>query len=408
MNKFLEYGRMAFQAMRVNLFRTILTMIGIIIGVASVTSIGAIGQSGQQLILKELETFGLRSVWINRRLPSDPKAQVVGGSAITAEDVEALPAACPSVESASPVFGKRGMLFKRGPLVYRGRILACNADFLHIDNEEISHGRFLLPDDVQHRRKVCVIAAEVAEKLFDASENPLGKELDLGLGKFEVIGILKAKDRGFLESIGSRGGESANDRALIPYTVYQKKFNLDAIPTVQAAAMTIEQADAAAEEMMAFLTSRHQGKYEYRAETMKHWLEVTSAVLGTAWWVALMAAFISLFVGGVGIMNIMTSSVIERIKEIGVRKALGAKNMDILWQFLIEAIAISLTGGLLGLVIGVSVTFAIQSASQKPMTLSPDFIWLSLGVSIAVGVLSGWYPAYRAAKWDPVEALRYE
>ncbi len=403
-----ELLRLAFTAMGANRFRTSLSMLGVIIGVASVVAIGSVGQSGKRIILSELETFGVRSAWVFREWDDQPSKTERGGNWIVNEDIPEIEARCPHTLRVSPLYDKWNLWASNGSRHKRVRISGVDASYYVIDNESMLHGRFLLPADVRHKRKVCAIGTEVWYALFGRMTNPIGKLVDFGSGKFEVVGVLSDKNREFLKSIGSQGGENANDRVVIPYTVYQSKYNTRGIRALQIEARTMEDAPAAAEEVKALLSRRHEGKYKYHSETMKQYVETTESVVGVAWWVALVAAIISLVVGGIGIMNIMTSSVFERIREIGVRKALGAKDRDILIQFLVESATISTTGGLLGVAFGCGATVAIGFFSHRPVDISIDFLLVGVVVSLATGLFSGLYPAYRAARLDPVESLRYD
>ncbi len=403
-----ESIRIAFTAMRANAFRSALTMLGVIIGVGSVTAIGAVGTSGRRFILSELETFGTRSVWVKRAASESPTRTERSGDAIVEADVERIRRLCDRVSRVSPLYGKWGLWAKYRGKFTRARLVAVDADYFQIGNEAMHSGRFLAPGDVRTRRKVCVIGTDTQRELFGAGVDPRGARIEFGLGKFEVIGVLEEKNRDFLASIGSLGGETANNRVVIPYTVFQAKYGIDDIAVLQAEAVSMEEADTAARQIESVLSSAHAGRYAYETETMKQYIATTNRVVGVAWWVASCAAIIALVVGGIGIMNIMTSSVMERIREIGVRKALGAKDRDILMQFLVEAVAISVTGGAIGLAIGAGTTLAVEFLSGRPVALSAEYLGLGLGISVLTGVASGAYPAYRAARMDPVYALRYE
>ncbi|MBI5368441.1 MAG: ABC transporter permease [Planctomycetes bacterium] len=404
----LESLRTALQAMRVNKFRTGLTLLGVLIGVASVLAIGAIGQSGKRLIMEELETFGTTSLWVSRRHDQSPTRTERHGWAITNDDLAEIVARCDRVRRVSPMYGAWGKWARVGSKYARCRIIGVSADYASINNEALRSGRFLVPGDVAERRKVCVIGTEIQKALFGADADPGGAWLDIGMGKFQIVGVLAPKNRDFLASIGSLGGETANDRVVIPYTTFQTRFGLHEIEVVQAQALSVDEAETAARQVCELLALRHGGRFEYKSETMKQYIDTTNKVVGVAWWVALVAAGISLVVGGIGIMNIMTSSVMERVREIGVRKAVGAKDRDILLQFLVEAVVISVSGGVLGLGVGVGATLAIEVLFERPIALSWYFLTLGFGVSVVTGIISGLYPAWRAALMDPVYALRYE
>lgn len=405
----LEGIRISFSSLQANKFRALLSATGIVMGVASVMTISAIGQSGQLLIIKELETFGLKSVWVYRDKGDQPTKTERGGDSIVNEDLEAILRHCSKVHRVSPLYAdffeiRTFWASYQGKYAKAG-VSGVNTEYQYICKEEVIQGRFLVPADIERRRKVCVIGVKIYKNLFGEGSDCLGEYIDFGLGKFEVVGVLKEKSRDLLTSIRSAVGQDVNERIIIPHTVYQSKYNLKNIWVIQAEATSTEEADIAAQQIKGLLRARHQNKYEYRSETMKQYIQTSERIVGIAWWVAFVAAMIALSIGGIGIMNIMTSAVMERIREIGIRKSLGARDKDILFQFLIESVMISLVGGIIGILLGLGVTLGIAYFSNKPIQFSINFVILGLVVSILTGILSGLYPAYRAARLDPVEAL---
>jgi ABC-type antimicrobial peptide transport system permease subunit len=280
-------------------------------------------------------------------------------------------------------------------------------DFLEINNDTLTHSQPFRSKEITGPRAVAIIGPTTASDLF-GSRNPIGKEIRIGVRKYTVIGLLKSKSRDFLASIGSIGGEDANNRILLPYPSVQKINGNKDIGFFQAEAVTQGDAEKAAQQLIAQLKHRNGKNFNYKPETMASYLDTTDRIRGGVGIVGIVAASISLLVGGMGIMNIMSTSVLERTREIGLRKALGARRHDILWQFLLEAAIISCIGGIIGLALGGGVSIILAQITHFPLTPSPLAIIVALLVSVVVGILSGYLPARRAASLHPVEALRYE
>ncbi len=402
----IENTRFAIEALKTNKIRTFLTVLGIIIGVAAVAMIGSASRSGRTIIFKELETFGLKSLWVYRTTRDEhPGKTMKQGTGITVDDIEAVRKECDSIEMISPIIRTWGLWAKYHNNYIRANLVATNSDYIVINNDSVAKGRQIFPDDVRRRKNVCLIGTRVEEKLFE-DENPIGAVIRLGDYKYTVVGVLKKKDRDFLSSIGSGGGD-ANNRIIIPISVYQRQNNTKDVGHIQARSVHISSAKKAAEQVKDIFSKRHRGKYQYASETMQQYVETADNILSVVSWIGSLAAIISLIVGGIGIMNIMIASVIERTREIGIRKALGARRADIMMQFLTESVLISLFGGTIGVVSGVVLILAIEFLSRKPLLLAPEYIVMSLFVSVIVGIISGIYPAIRAASMDPVDALRF-
>lgn len=410
MDRFLECIRIAFLSMTTNKLRTILSLVGIIIGVSSVVIIGAVGKVGKQLVFQELETFGLKSLWVYREWEEKPRRVEKMGTGITNNDIAAIRQECALVSLISPCLVKwKGIWAKYKTKYVKINLQGVDVDYAKIDNIYIERGRFLTPSDIKYRRNVCIIGNDVSQKLFSHKENPINSPIDIENRRYTVVGILKRKDRSFIENLGPKGSiPNANERVIIPYTIIQHRENTKNVHYIQAAAYSKDMAKRAAQEIKNLLTRRYKGQYSYESETMQEHIEFANTVINILSWIALTAVSVSLIVGGIGIMNVMTTTIVERTKEIGIRKAIGASDIDILLQFLLEAVAISLSGGIMGIVLGVIVTFTIESLSRYPLLISIEYIMLAFFVSIIVGVIFGIYPAIRAAKFDPVEALRYE
>ncbi|MCP4351486.1 MAG: FtsX-like permease family protein [Desulfobacterales bacterium] len=399
-----ENTRFAIEALNTNRFRTLLTLLGIIIGVASVILIGGISSSGKRIIFNELETFGLKSLWIFRSYQGvEPGKPLKWGTGINNSDIKAIAKEVRSVQCISPVISGDDVWAKYKNRYSRINLMAVNEKYTVINNDKIMKGRGFTPDDIRHRKDVCIIGQKIAEKLF-VNEKEIGTEIRIGDNLYTVIGILKPKQRGFMASIGEdAAGENA--KALIPFSVYQKRYNQTRADYLQAMATKVSVAKQTAEEIKNILKRRHKSQYDYASETMQQYIETAGKILRIVTWIGSMAALISLVVGGIGIMNIMVASVVERTREIGIRKSIGARRFDIMSQFLTESTLISLIGGIIGVIAGISSIWVIKIVSSKPLFIAVEYIILSLAVSLVTGVLSGIYPALRAASMDPVEAL---
>ncbi|HAV42932.1 TPA: hypothetical protein DCX15_02815 [bacterium] len=413
MNLFINV-RIALSNMRANKLRTILSLLGVIIGVGAVVIVGAIGMSGRDAVLDELKALGIKTIFVWRSWQEeDPDRFERSGQAITLDDLEAIKRDCQGITRIAPVNEGWATWVRYQGRHCRAHLVATTPAYKEIGNEDVTSGRFLHQGDIDGRRRVCVVGTEIIERLFKKGDSPIGKRIYYILGKggkpgnYTIIGVLERKDTPLLAKVTGHGMEH-NRRIIIPISVFQKEANSKEVWTVMAEAASSDVAKGAAEEIKQILKRRHKYKFTYDSETMQEHIEMTNAILGTVGWIAAISATISLLVGGIGIMNIMVSSVVERTREIGVRKSLGARNRDIFLQFLTEAVVISVIGGVVGCGLGIGVTILIQILSQKPHLLSTYFIILGLLVSVAVGILSGLYPALRAGRLDPVEALRYE
>lgn len=398
-------------ALKDNRLRTILSVLGITIGIMSVMAVGTISKGGRYLVFSELETFGLKSIWVFRdRKEKDPHRAVRVGTGINNSDYDAIRnGCCTSIEAATPIVGAgRRLIIKNGNRYSNGGIFGVGEDYLTVNNDGLTSGRPFRTEDVRRRRNVVIIGPEVQTDLFGEQQNSVGKEIRVDGKKYTIVGVLEEKSRDFLSSIGSAAND-ANNRVLIPYTVLQSiNGQKDTINWLQLETTGLEHTDSAVSQIKELLKRRHNNKYSYKVETMASYIDATSRILQGVSVIGVVAASISLLVGGMGIMNIMSTSVLERIREIGLRKAIGARKIDILFQFLMEAVFISTIGGLLGLVFGFLLSFVLASATGFPLEPSWAVVAIALFVSMVVGLMSGYYPARRAATLQPVVALRYE
>ncbi len=412
LNFFIDRFSQALFALKDNLRRTLLSILGIAVGIAAVMAVGTISKGGNYLVFSELETFGLNSLWVFRdRADKNPNRMIREGTGINNDDYQALSSdCCPAVRRISAIVsGSRGkrIIIQANNRYSNAQLQGVDTALTTIANDVIVQGRPFRVRDMTSRRAVAILGPMAVEDLFGAA-SPIGREFRIGNRKFTVIGVLETKSRDFLASIGSAGGQDANNRILIPYTTFQQMQGHKKINYLQAEAVTQAQASVAAEQLIAVL-KRHNGRnFAYKSDTMDTYINTTQRILDGVAMIGIVAASVSLLVGGMGIMNIMSTSVLERTREIGLRKAIGARRRDIMLQFLLEAVVISTMGGIIGLTLGTGASIILAELTGFPLTPSVTVIIIALIVSVAVGIISGYLPARRAARLHPVEALRYE
>jgi len=412
MSRFISNLGQALDALRVHRRRSLLSILGITIGITAVMAVGTISRGGNHLIYRELETFGLNSVWVYRNWNTqDTKLREKPGSGIQNEDFQILQQekAERGIRSITPIVdAPYDWVSKQGNKEANAQIMGVGRDFTSIANDNLLVGRFFNQHDIDTRQAVVLLAPQMVSILLDPNKEPVGQHIYIDNKRFIVVGLLAGKSRDFLASIGSSGGQNANDRILMPYTTLQRMTGDKDIRNLQLEVADFDAAETVANNTVDYLLSRHPKSFAYRGETMASYIETTNTILNGVAIIGIVSASISLLVGGMGIMNVMGTAVLERTREIGVRKAIGARETDIMSQFLIEAGLISAAGGLLGLLIGTISSVALAKLTNFPLIPSPVQVIAAIVISVLVGLLSGFLPARKAARMEPVSALRTE
>lgn len=399
--------KIAFRALANNKLRGFLTMLGIIIGVASVITMLAIGQGSKRSIQAQISEMGSNMIMIQ------PGADMRGGvrqdasamETLKLQDYEDIVNETRYVSATSPSVNSSGQVIygaNNAPTTVYG----ISPDYMEIRRYEVEDGDMFSDQDVQTAAKVCVIGKTVVDNLFPGGENPVGKVIRFQKLPFRVVGVLKSKGYNSM-------GMDQDDLILAPYTTIQKKvLAITHLQGITCSALKEEYTDQAIDEISEILRRNHKLKGSDDDDfTIRSQQELSTMLTSTTdMMTVLLAAVagISLLVGGIGIMNIMYVSVTERTREIGLRMSIGAKGIDILAQFLIESILISVTGGLIGVVFGVGAALVVNGVAHFPIYIQPWSVVLSFAVCTVTGVFFGWYPAKKAAQLDPIEAIRYE
>ena len=410
MKKLRASMKIAFGALRINKLRSALTMLGIIIGVAAVIAMVAIGTGAQARIQEQIASIGSNIIIVLSGSITSSGIRMGTGNALTLteEDARAIVRECPAVQVAAP-YSRGGAQVIYGNTNWGTQIVGTTPDYTTIRDLEIDHGQPFTSADVDSAAKVALLGKTVIDNLFDG-EDPVGKVIRIKGVPFTVVGTLAPKGQ-------SPTGQDQDDIVLMPISTAKKKVigssqaNAASVGAIMVQAREGATYDAQ-DQMTSLLRQRHHIQSNQDDDfTIRNMEEVFKAQENSASVMAVLLAAIasvSLIVGGIGIMNIMLVSVTERTKEIGLRQAVGAKTKDILAQFLVEAVTLSIAGGAIGIVLGVSASLLISYFAQWSTQLSVGSIALAFFFSALVGVTFGYYPARKAAYLDPIEALHYE
>ena len=410
---FTNLFKIALRAIFASKMRSFLTALGIIIGIASVITMLAIGQGTKKSIQANISSMGSNMIMIT------PGADVRGGvrqdassmETLKLTDYEAIKEQCDYISAISPTVSKSGQ-FIYGNENTPSSMYGVNQDYLTIRQLSISDGEMFTETDIKTSAKVCILGQTVVDNLFPNGSDPVGKIVRFGSIPFRVVGVLKKKGYNSM-------GMDQDDLVLAPYTTVMKRILAQTyLGGINCSAITEDVSSKAQEQISEILRKNHKLKDATENSeadsddfTIRSQEEIASMMNSTSSMLTyLLAAVagISLIVGGIGIMNIMYVSVTERTREIGLRMSVGARGLDILNQFLIEAIMLSVTGGIIGVVLGIGASFAVKSILHWPIVIESWTIVMSFAVCTFTGVFFGWYTAKKAAQLDPIEAIRYE
>ncbi len=399
--------KIALRALANNKMRAFLTMLGIIIGVASVITMLAIGQGSKRSIQAQISEMGSNIIMIHpggeRRggVRMDPSEM----QTLKLTDYEALRDETNFLAAVSPNVSSSGQLIA-GNNNYPSSISGVGTEYLDIRQLSVEQGEMFTEADIQVSAKVCVVGQTIVDNLFPGGEDPIGKIIRFNQVPFRVVGVLKAKGYNSM-------GMDQDDIVLAPYTTVMKRLLAQTyLEGIFASALSEDMTDYATDEVTTLLRRNHKLQADEADDfTIRSQQELSTMLNSTTDLMTTLLACIagiSLVVGGIGIMNIMYVSVTERTREIGLRMSVGARGIDILAQFLIEAILISITGGLIGVVVGCGASFVVKNVAHWPIYIQAWSVFLSFAVCTVTGVFFGWYPAKKAAQLDPIEAIRYE
>ncbi|MBD5265507.1 MAG: FtsX-like permease family protein [Bacteroides sp.] len=404
---FFNLLKIALRALNRNKLRAILTMLGIIIGIAAVICMLAIGQGSKESIKAQISEMGSNMIMIH---PGNMQRGGVRQSSddmqtLKVTDYETLRDRTAYLSAVSPVVTSSGQMVY-GNNNWPSSIYGVTPEYLDIRKLSVEDGELFTEADIKSAAKVCVVGKTVVDNLFPNGENPIGKVVRFGKIPFTITGVLKSKGTNSM-------GMDQDDVVIAPYTTVMKRIlAVDYLGQVVASALSEEMTPEATEEITELLRSNHRlgadDEDNFSIRSQQELSEMLSSTSDMMTVLLTCIAFISLLVGGIGIMNMMYVSVTERTREIGLRMSIGARGIDILLQFLIEAVIISVTGGLIGVVVGCVATWLVNVIAGWPTAILASSIVLSFAVCTVTGIFFGWVPAMKASNLDPIEAIRYE
>lgn len=400
--------KIALRAIAANKLRSFLTMLGIIIGVASVIAMLAIGQGSKKSIQANIAEMGSNMIMIRPgqdKGPGGAQQEASDMQTLKLKDYETLKEQSKYLAAISPNVNASGQ-FINGNNNTPSTMYGISPDYLQIRQQKVKDGEMFTDEDVKTSAKVCVIGKTVADNLFTNGEDPIGKVIRYNKIPFRIVGVLESKGYNSF-------GMDQDDVVFAPYTTVMKRIlSVTYLQGINASAITEDMTDLAIEDVTNILRENHKLKGtdedNFTIRSQQEMAEMMNSTSDTMTVLLLVVACISLVVGGIGIMNIMYVSVTERTKEIGLRMSVGARGIDILNQFLIESVLLSVTGGLIGVLCGIGAAVGINMFAHWPIQIQPWSVLLSFVVCSATGIFFGWYPAKKAASLDPIEAIRYE
>jgi putative ABC transport system permease protein len=396
----------ALNALFANKLRSLLTMLGIIIGVAAVITMIAIGEGSQQAVMERIQSLGSNLLFISPGASRGGPGMVVQtgtSQRLRMDDVEAIEQGSTAILALIPEFNRQAQV-KYENRNWNTRIVGTTPEYEHVRNFSVMLGRYFTHAEEKAASKVAVIGANIVENLFP-SEDPVGKIIRVQGSSFEVIGVLESK--------GQSGFNNPDDQIIVPLTTAQRRlFGVDFLSQITAQVADPARSDTAFYDIERILRKKHKLRPEQDNDfSIRNQADIIQTFQETqATFTFLLAgiAAVSLLVGGIGIMNIMIVSVTERTKEIGIRKAIGARRRDVMTQFLIESVVMSVVGGIMGIIVGVGASYVITLYGNMNPIISIDSIVVSFAFASFVGIFFGLYPAWKAAQSNVIDALRYE
>ena len=403
---FLDNFKIAFNSIFSNKARSFLTVLGVIIGVGSVVLMLAIGEGAKNSVSKMIESFGTNVIFvvpgkIEKGKSFNPVA-TVGENTLTNKDVEDIQKKADKIKDVTPISLLGGSLVYNKQIASSAIMVSSTPALADAMNGELGGGRYINDDDINNKSKVVVIGSAVKDELF-SDQDPVGKKVTFRDTTLEIIGYTKKKEQNF-----QFGGFSFAGFSTMPRTTAIDITKSDQIFRIICKADSNQNVDAAVSQIKSTILDNHKGTEDFSVLTQDDILGIAKDILDLLTILVASIAAISLIVGGIGIMNMMLVTVTERTREIGIRKAVGAKNSDILIQFMIEAIVVSFMGGLLGVLLAFAASFAVDRFTPLSPVIDLNFILIAFSISFIVGVIFGLAPAIRASRKDPIESLRYE
>jgi putative ABC transport system permease protein len=397
---------MAVKALRRNSMRTALTALGMIIGVAAVIVMVAIGTGARTSVENQIKSAGSNLVMVNAGAGFGPVRGGQGATTtLTAADAQAIRRDVPGIRYLSPALNARTQVISESAN-WNTQVQGAGIDIVAIRSWPLQYGSFFTEQDVARAAKVVVLGSVARDQLFGVGVDPTGQNVRIKNQPFKVIGVLASKGSGTM-------GQDQDDTIMAPYTTVQKK--LQGVEHISQITISGEDGVPLSQltgEIAALLRARHRiepgGEDDFSVRTLEEFATMLTSTTTTMTYLLASIAAVSLLVGGIGIMNIMLVSVTERTREIGLRLSVGARDVDVLLQFLVEAIVLSLAGGVIGVALGFAASWTISTVMQWSAVVTSGAVLMSFGCAAAIGIFFGFYPARKAAALDPIEALRYE
>ncbi len=397
----------AIRALRRNAMRTALTALGMIIGVGAVIVMVALGDGARFSIEEQIRSAGSNIVMVSAgsgRSFGPVRAGQGGSTRLRAEDADAIRREVPGVRYVSPMVSTRTQVLAEGSN-WQTQVQGTSAELPAIRSWPTQYGSFFTEDEVNTAARVAVLGSVVRDQLFGPDSDPTGATIRIRNQPFRVIGVLTPKGQAAM-------GQDQDDTVFAPYTTMQRRvLGITNVQQITVSAADGVPLDLVSTQIVDVLRERHglpDDEEEFMVRTLEEMASVLTATTTTMTWLLAGIAAVSLLVGGIGIMNIMLVSVTERTREIGLRLSVGARDRDVLLQFLVEAIVLSLAGGAIGIAIGFGASYGVTQIMQWPATVSSTAVAMAFGFSAAIGIFFGFYPARKAAALDPIEALRFE